>query len=796
MPDPSLFHTEPGPDDPAATRPPRLALVAPEQGIDAPEGLTYDAPEALGPLAPGDRVEIPLGRGDRVSTGYILRLVTPSDEAYEPLLAGLKRIKAVRKRLTSDAPAARIPTALLELAQWMDGYCCCPVGMVLASMLPRSVKEATGRRLEAVLERTGVEPVGKLAPTVQKAWDALRVLPDDTPPLPPKQLRDRLGLKSVGPLNRLVERGVLKEGERAVVKTRKAAINALLTPTGPPAPEPTPTDDQTAAIEGIAATLGGFAPHLLFGVTGSGKTEVYLRVIQRALLRGEGAIVLVPEIMLTPQTTKRFIERFGADRVALLHSGLTDAQRHEQWSRIASGKASVAIGPRSALFAPFSDSEDHPARPLGVIVVDEEHDGSYKQDQLPRYHARNIAIKRAQIEGCPIVLGSATPSLESWRNAIAGRFALHRLPDRVPGASLPDVRIVDMLDERRHLKELGGTRSIGPVLAEALAQTLGTPDLQALLLLNRRGFARCLACADPNCAWTLRCQHCDASMVVHERAHSRRFLRCHHCHAENAVPRQCPECSGRVIQLGAGTQRLEQELEKLFPDLPSEQVLRLDADTMHRPDDYARALDRFGTGEARVMLGTQMIAKGLDFPNVALIGVVSADTALELPDFRASERTFQLVAQVAGRAGRGDKPARVIVQTMHPTEPAIEMASRHDFESFATSELALREAMLLPPASRMARLVFHDTNLDKAKKAARNAFEALREAMDAGTVRIRLDSPAPADLPRRADHFRIAIDLFAPTPGDLTAALDLLRRQKLVKADARTIVDVDPVALL
>ncbi|MEM1424187.1 MAG: primosomal protein N', partial [Planctomycetota bacterium] len=546
-------------------------------------------------------------------------------------------------------------------------------------------------------------------------------------------------------------------------------------------------------------STSGFGVHLLHGVTGSGKTEVYLRVIQRALMRGEGAIVLVPEIMLTPQTTRRFIERFGRDRVALLHSGLTDAQRHEQWSRIATGEASVAIGPRSALFAPFStggDDGDLPARPLGVIVVDEEHDSSYKQDQLPRYHARNIASKRAQLEKCPVVLGSATPSLESWSNATSGRFRTHRLPNRVPGARLPDVRIVDLLEERRHLRELGGTRSIGPALAHALAQTLQTPDLQALLLLNRRGLARCLCCADQSCKWTLRCQHCDASMVVHERAQGRRHLRCHHCHAQNSVPTRCPDCSGRVIPLGAGTQRLEHEITDLFPDLPGDRVLRLDADTMRRPDDYARALDRFARGEARLMLGTQMIAKGLDFPNVALIGVVNADTALELPDFRASARTFQLVAQVAGSAGRGGAPARVIVQTMHPNEPAIELASQHDYETFANSELALRRDLELPPHARMARLVFHDTDHAKAKKASGAAHAALVGAMHAGSVRIRLDPPTPQDLPRRADHFRLAIDVFAPTPADLTSALDHLRALKLVKADARTIVDVDPIALM
>ncbi len=781
----ALFPTEPD----APPLPTKLARVAVEQGVDAPGGLHYGVPEELLGIQPGEIVEVPLGKGDTLVPGYVIGLESVG-EADIPLA----RIKPIVRRVAGEGPAHRLPPQLIELARWMDTYYACPLGMVLSTMMPAAVKQGTGARSENVLDRTKAAPPDRLTPAVKNAWEALQKFPASKLPLPAKQLRDALGLRSTAPLNKLVQFGLLEERRRDVVRTRSEALDLLVEPAGPTPRPPTPTSEQQRAIEGIESTLGGFAPHLLFGVTGSGKTEVYLRAIEAALLRGMGAIVLVPEIMLTPQTAARFVARFGKEAVALLHSGLTASQRHQQWSRIAKGEASVAIGPRSAVFAPFSAAPDSPAKPLGLIIVDEEHDSSYKQDQLPRYHARNIAIKRAQIEGCPVVLGSATPALETWHNAQSGRFSLHELRERVPGAHLPSVQIVDFMEERLRLAAEGERdRTLGPVLTSALGRVLETPDEQAILLLNRRGLARCVCCSSHSCDWSLTCQHCDASMVVHASRVAGRVLRCHHCHAENTVPRVCPECDSKTTTFGFGTQHLEEELASLYPGAPEHAFARLDADTMRTGKAYADALRRFASGQTRVLLGTQMIAKGLDFPNVTLIGVVTGDTALELPDFRAAERTFQLVAQVAGRAGRSGRDARCVVQTVHPSEPAIRLAAAHNYRSFADEELAIRRDLGLPPYTRMARLGFRDLKRNSAMQAARTVAEAIRAQGDRG---VWLDPPEPAELPRRADHYRFGLDLFARSAGALTAALDELRAHKLVKADAKTTVDVDPVALL
>jgi len=409
------------------------------------------------------------------------------------------------------------------------------------------------------------------------------------------------------------------------------------------------------------------------------------------------AIMLVPEIALTPQTAGRVQSRLGAQNVAVLHSGLTASARHKQWASVASGEARVVVGARSAIFAPMAD--------LGLIVVDEEHDSSYKQDQLPRYHARDAAIKRAQIEDIPVILGSATPSLESWHNAQGGRFSLWEMPERVGGGRLPSVEIVDLGRERRARQQLEGRRphvleSIGPTLEEAIGETI-RDDGQVILLLNRRGYAGYIACPDAGCGYRLECDQCDATMVVHRSGSRRGYVRCHHCLCEQLRPETCPVCSKRLIDLSVGTQRVEEELESRFGATLGlrlgETMLRVDSDSMRSAKDYFDTLERFSTGQVRLLLGTQMIAKGLDYPNVRLVGVINADTGLHMPDFRAAERTFQLVSQVSGRAGRGSEPGRVVVQTFAPDEPALTLAARHDFPGFAGSELRQRASANLPP---------------------------------------------------------------------------------------------------
>jgi len=692
--------------------------VSVERGIDAPndQGLTYRADP---PVGVGDRVEVPLGRGNTRTGGVVI--AAGGEELLDGYPASkVKRVLEVRR--------ASLPESLVELARWMSWYYVCPLGMVLATMTPAAVKHAIGRRIRTMVERTDQQPGdARMTPSVKAAWSVIETLDDGVLPCEPKELAGLVGASSVRPINELVKLGLLRHIEREVVKSRTTDWEKLSLGLDS-RNDFVLTDQQSAAVEGISGTLDSFGVHLLRGVTGSGKTEVYLRAIDRVLKKGRTALVLVPEIALTPQTGGRFLARFRDEGVAVLHSGLSAAARHEQWKLAMSGDARVVVGARSAVFAPLSN--------LGIIVIDEEHDSSYKQDQLPRYHARAAAIKRAQIESCPVVLGSATPSLESWLNAERGRFTLHELTERVGGAKLPKVKIVDLSDERRkRAKDRGDARAfhlLGPTLEEAMTETLES-NRQVILLVNRRGFASYVACPDGACGWSMRCDYCDAAMVYHKGRDLPKggLVRCHHCGAEQLLPERCPLCQSRVITIGMGTQRLEEEVTRKFGDrfglAMGETMLRLDSDAMRGARDYFEALSRFGKGEIRVLLGTQMIAKGLDFPGVGLVGVVSADTALSIPDFRAAERTFQLVSQVAGRTGRGVEPGRVIVQTGEPDMPAIQMAASHDYPSFASSELSIRRASSLPPFKRLARIVTRDKDDAKARQAARDLVEHLRQ---------------------------------------------------------------------
>ncbi|HVZ94335.1 MAG TPA: primosomal protein N', partial [Phycisphaerales bacterium] len=547
----------------------RYAKVVLERGIDDPDGLTYAIPVSMREVEVGQRVTAPLGRGNRPVPGYVVEIVT--QPGLDP-----DRIKPLASRAGSSLPAP-----LVQLARWMARYYCCPIGMVLATMVPAAVKHRTGLVKRTLLQRVagGVNP-DELTPATRKAADALATIVPSDFPLAARDLAAKLGAKTVAVVNRLVKAGLLTPIEtREVRVSRSSWAEVPLDHHSRPAP----TAAQRKAIESIAGAAGRFAPFVLFGVTGSGKTEVYLGAIERVLARGEGAIVLVPEISLTPQTAGRFLARFGAESVAILHSGLTQSQRHDAWSRVARGEARIVVGARSAVFAPFETAKIK----LGLIVVDEEHDHSYKQDQLPRYHARDVAIKRAQLEGCPVVLGSATPSLESWLNATgpggggaaesehpAHRFTLLELPDRVGGGTLPRVDIVDIAEERRERPRSDRLQhSVGPKLELALERTLERGG-QAILLLNRRGFSSYICCVDATCGWYMTCDHCDVTVVFHKKqsrfggpVKREGFVRCHHCLAQQKLPELCPRCSKRINTFGFGTQRLEEELERKFPAL-------------------------------------------------------------------------------------------------------------------------------------------------------------------------------------------------------------------------------------
>ena len=754
-----------------------LVRVALERSMDAPEGLTYRAPAALGAVLVGERVEAPLGRHDRRATGYVIEVGVAAD--IDP-----GRIKPIRRKT-----GLRLPPNLLDLARWISNYYCSPLGMTLSAMAPGVVKHARAQRPVLFLNRSARRPTDKLPPATDAAWRAILSLPDDAFPILPRELARRVGAPNLGPINRLLERRLLESIER-VVAPEYVPVSSRITP-----PDLVLSAAQRSAVESITATLGSFAPHLLYGVTGSGKTEVYLRVLERVIERGECAIVLVPEISLTPQTVDRFLARFGAAGVALLHSGLTMGLRRAHWTRIARGEARVAIGARSAVFAPFDPALG--AR-LGLIIVDEEHDSAYKQDDAPRHHARDVALKRAQLEGCPVILGSATPSLESWRNAARGRSTLHRLPERVGGARLPHVDIVDLADEMR-IDPTPATRLalLGPTLRGALSKALDAGG-QVILLLNRRGWASYICCPDHRCGWVLTCEQCDVTMVYHRggKLPTGGVVRCHHCLSEQRLPGACPVCSKRVTTFGAGTQRAEEELARLFPGYAlADQMRRVDSDTMRRPSDYHEALDGFAEGRVRLLIGTQMIGKGHDFPGVELVGVLNADTAIHLPDFRAAERTFQLVSQVAGRAGRGAKPGRVIVQTFNPDHPAVRLAATHDFERFADEELRLREGSRLPPATRMARIVVRHAQYERALRDSRRIARAL-DRVRAQRPALRVRGPMPCPIARIKDRHRIAVELLAPDAATIQAALTALRSAGLAKNDAATAIDVDPIALL
>lgn len=753
----------------------RFVRLAMERSLDRPGGLTYAAVGALADLRVGERVEAPLGAGGKKTPGVVVAVdVSPDFDT--------SKIKPVASRT-----GASLPADLVELAEWVSSYYCCPLGMTLAAMLPAAVKSRTGETTRRELVRTGRAPEEKLPPKTREAWERVSAMGEDEFPLPAKELMRRAGASSLGPINRLRTLGLLEE---RVTKVVKAGPFEIAPDSAPP---PSLTGEQSRAVDAIAPTLGSFAVHLLHGVTGSGKTEIYLRLIERVLARNECALVLVPEISLTPQTVSRFAGRFADAGVAVLHSGLTAAQRHAHWASAREGKARIVIGARSAVFAPFDI--EHGAN-LGLIVVDEEHDSAYKQeDSQPRHHGRDVAIRRAQRAGRPIVLGSATPSIESWRHAREGRYALHRLTERPAGATLPRCWIVDLKEEINHdTTPLARDALLGPTLRGALEETLADGG-QAVLLLNRRGFASVIACAGTMCEWTLRCDSCDANMVLHRAGMpAGGIVRCHHCLAEKRVPKSCPLCEAKTRRLGAGSQRAEDALRYAIPELAEDgRLLRLDGDTMRRASDWFTALGKFASGEAKVILGTQMIGKGLDFPGVRLVGVLSADTGLSIPDFRAAERTFQLVAQVAGRAGRTKKPGRVIVQTFCPDEPAITLAAAHNYDAFADEELRTRRECELPPVWRMARIVTRD---EDEKVAKDHSLEIADHARASGAPGLRVEGPAPCVITRVQERFRYEVVLSAPSPAGVQHALAAIRSAGLAKNDRRTAVDVDPVTML
>jgi primosomal protein N' (replication factor Y) len=683
---------------------------------------------------------------------------------------------------------------MLRLTRWMADYYLCSWGQVLEAVAPAGVRRLAGTR-EVKLLRLADGIAGRLGELKLKSPQqrkALETLAASGQALTAVELAERAGCTTV-PISALVKAGLVTATKLRVssgsvpsagrVGEGGGAACGPSTRTSSPLPSPPHQGEGTGkrlelnpnqqdALDSILAAIDSRQARglLLHGVTGSGKTEVYLQAIERVAGLGRQAIVLVPEISLTPQTVRRFAARFP--RVAVLHSHQTDVERHQHWQAIARGEVQVVVGARSAVFAPTPH--------LGLIVLDEEHETTFKQDTAPRYHARDVAWQRAAAEGVPLVLGSATPSLEAWQRAATGEFELLSLPRRVLDLPMPQVMTVDLRDPA-HTRFSRG--AISRPLHQAMTAALRDGG-QVILLLNRRGFATHVQC--PACGYVLKCEHCDMAMTFH-RQHNTAL--CHYCDAEAAPPATCPDCKSPAIHYGGlGTQKLEMEVRSRFAEYTS---ARMDVDSMRTRGSHGNVLDAFQRGDIRILLGTQMIAKGLDFPNVTLVGVVNADTALHLPDFRAAERTFQLIAQVAGRTGRGRQGGRVLVQTMSPDHPAIAAAVRHDYERFAAHELAVRRGGGYPPYSAMVRIVLRGPQEATVRESAVHLGARLRSAAG-GDATIRVLGPGAAPIARLRGEHRFHLQLQAPA----IATLQALVREATAKFEPpREItwtVDVDP----
>ncbi|MFN2540871.1 MAG: primosomal protein N' [Chthoniobacterales bacterium] len=622
--------------------------------------LDYAVPESLAErIGVGSRVRVPFR--DKSALATVVATLDESDAE------GIRLIEAI----VGEGPIVSEP--LLELAKWMSDYYCCPLETVMRSLLPQVIRKAEvgwkkqlsvqpGRKID----NDAWEKLRKRAPRQAELLEAISEL---KAPMPAAKLLRKVSLDSQT-LRALVKRGLVELREEAVerdphgdeqfVATANLEMNA----------------EQSVALGKITDALASpesARPILVHGVTGSGKTEIYLQAISATLERGRSAIVLVPEISLTPQTVERFKGRFAEahDAVAVLHSHLSEGERHDEWHKIHSGRARIVIGARSAVFAPPKN--------LGLIIVDEEHETTYKQEEAPRYHARDVAVVRAKIEKCAVVLGSATPSLESYYNATIGKYELVTLTQRVDERQMPLMRIVDLRQERRKEKTLS---ILSEKLSQAIADRLEKRE-QTILFLNRRGFSTSLLCS--NCGEARDCPNCSVALTFHR--HMAR-LSCHLCGHTAAVPKKCPACGkDALIYAGFGTEKVEATVSHFYPKAT---VRRMDADSMTRKEAYRETLRNFRAGKIDILVGTQMIAKGLHFPNVTLVGIINADLALHLPDFRAGERTFQLLTQVAGRAGRGETPGEVFVQTYTPFSPSIQFARHHEFPGYFEPELAFR----------------------------------------------------------------------------------------------------------
>jgi len=768
----------------------RVAVPVPQLGL-----LTYRVPEGVPPPAVGARVVVPLGA--RVVTGIVV-----GDEKSSDLADGA--VKPIRDVLDDEA---FVPADVIALAAWTAEYYAAGVGETLTAVLP---PKARGSRVDAhktlrvaAITAAGLGALeakrgrGSFSDPKIEANGGREPLPGvgaKTIPVPfsltPKQL-DVLELLAGTPAGiptpELAERGfaadtIARLAKHAFVTLRHDRVNRdPFTPQTYEAASPEQdrrlTAEQAGALDRLTslAATRGFRVALLHGVTGSGKTELYLRLAASVRQGGRNALMLVPEIALTAAVVSLFRRTFG-DRVAIQHSGLSDGERHDQWQRIRRGDIDVVVGTRSAVFAPLGK--------IGLVIVDEEHDGSYKQEESPRYNGRDVAIVRAQHAGALVVLGSATPSMESYYNAVSGKYERVVLERRVLDRPLAAVAIVDMREE---YAAAGPDTILSRALTAAVQLRLGRGE-QSLVLLNRRGFATAVFCRQ--CAGTLECPNCSVSLVVHGEGSAPR-ARCHYCNYSIRVPTKCLLCAGPYLeQTGFGTERVEAEVRRLCPEA---RIARLDRDAVRRKGSLDSLLSRFRDGAIDVLVGTQMIAKGHDFPRVTLVGVISADVGLGLADFRASERTFQLLTQVAGRAGRGEHPGEAIVQTLYPTHYSVQLACRQDYPAFYEREVHFRRSMRYPPFVSMVNVIVRARTFAGAMDDAADIVQQLRAA-EAESV-FRVLGPAPAPLGKLRGEYRAQLLIKGTNRKRMREALMsvLAARPDLAR---RTVVDVDPLSVL
>ncbi|HUQ08989.1 MAG TPA: primosomal protein N' [Steroidobacteraceae bacterium] len=724
--------------------------------LDTPLRRLFDylpPPDAPPPKA-GARVRVPFGRQRLV--GVVVAHAAESDLPADKLKVVLE--------VLDDEPV--LDARVLELAEWASQYYHHPLGEVISAALPKLAREGAPSR--ATTERWFITPEGSAALTENSLSRAKRQ----------RELLERVAAKDGiasdtlaatehdwrTPMRTLVSRGFVSSADVAHEPAPEPAASELVRTAGPPL-----SGEQRVAVDAIDAAHARFTPFLLYGITGSGKTEVYLHTVEHVLRRGRRALVLVPEIGLTPQLVARFRERFVVP-VAVLHSALTDTERLAAWRQCVSGEARIVLGTRSAVFAPVND--------LGIVIVDEEHDASFKQHESGfRYSARDLAVLRAQRAQVPVVLGSATPALETLQNVATGRFTRLSLPRRAGQALPPRAAVVDL---REHAVRQG----ISTPAVEAMQRHLADGS-QVLVYINRRGYSPTLACTA--CGWMAPCRDCDARLTVHLGAAR---LRCHHCGADAPLPRHCPQCGYAVKHVGQGTERVEETLGKLFPEMP---IVRLDRDVVRKRGDLENAVSRINSGEARILVGTQMVTKGHDFPNVTLVVVLNADQGLFSTDFRAPERVAQSIIQVAGRAGRGNKPGDVLIQTEYPEHPLLVSLLEDGYDGFARTALAERAAAGWPPFAHVAVLRASSVELAPAIEFLRAARTLARPTRD-----LKLLGPAPAAMARRAGRHHAQLLLEARERGPLHRLLgEWLAGVEQIKTprDLRWSLDVDPLDL-